>query len=142
MTIAALITCLITAAGGLYLLGIWLACGGVRQQQTRATRFAAPVIFGHFVFTAAAGLVVWIIYLAIDKTPLTWAAFIIIAARFGARVTYRLTIQSRRYAWRAKHRWHLGNARSHGDLRHYRCADDVTLWPVVAESRARSARAH
>jgi hypothetical protein len=77
MNIAALITWLITAAGGFYLLGTWLARGGVRQQQARTTRFRAPVIFGHFLL-AAAGLVVWIIYVAVDKTPLAWAAFIIL----------------------------------------------------------------
>lgn len=77
MNIAALITWLITAAGGFYLLGTWLARGGVRQQQAGTTRFRAPVIFGHFLL-AAAGLVVWIIYVAVDKTPLAWAAFIIL----------------------------------------------------------------
>jgi hypothetical protein len=77
MNIAALITWLITAAGGFYLLGTWLARGGVRQQQARTTRFRAPVIFGHFLL-AAAGLVVWIIYVAVGKTALAWAAFIIL----------------------------------------------------------------
>jgi hypothetical protein len=77
MSIAALITWLLTAAGGFYLLGTWLARGGIRQQQTRTTRFPAPVIFGHFLL-AAAGLVVWIIYLAADKRALAWAAFIIL----------------------------------------------------------------
>jgi hypothetical protein len=77
MSIAALITWLITAAGGFYLLGTWLAHGGVRQQRTRTTRFPAPVIFGHFLL-AAAGLIVWIIYLAIAKKALAWAAFIIL----------------------------------------------------------------
>jgi hypothetical protein len=46
MSIAALITWLITALGGFYLLGTWLARGGLRQQQTETTRFPAPVIFG------------------------------------------------------------------------------------------------
>jgi hypothetical protein len=77
MRIAALITWLITALGGAYLLGTWLARGGVRQQQTRTTRFPAPVIFGHFLL-AAAGLVVWIIYVFADTKALAWAAFIIL----------------------------------------------------------------
>jgi hypothetical protein len=77
MKIAALITWLVTAGGGFYLLGTWLARGGVRQQQARTTRFRAPVIFGHFGL-AAAGLVVWIVYVAVDKTGLAWAAFIIL----------------------------------------------------------------
>jgi len=77
MKIAALITWLITAAGGFYLLGTWLARGGVRQQRTGTTRFPAPVIFGHFLL-AAAGLVVWIIYLVAGSKPLAWAAFVIL----------------------------------------------------------------
>jgi hypothetical protein len=74
MDIAALVTWLITALGGFYLLGTWIARGGVRQQRTGTTRFPAPVIFGHFLL-AAAGLVVWIIYLFADKTALAWTAF-------------------------------------------------------------------
>jgi hypothetical protein len=77
MSIAALITWLITALGGFYMLGTWLAHGGVRQQQTKTTRFPAPVIFGHFLL-AAAGLIVWIIYVFADKSALAWAAFIIL----------------------------------------------------------------
>jgi hypothetical protein len=75
--VAALLTWLITAGGGFYLLGTWIARGGLRQQQTRTTRLPAPLIFGHIAL-AAAGLVVWIIYLAADKTALAWAAFIIL----------------------------------------------------------------
>lgn len=74
MSIAALITWIITALGGAYMLRVWLARGGVRQQQTGETRFPASVVFGHFML-AAAGLVVWIIYLAADSTALAWAAF-------------------------------------------------------------------
>jgi hypothetical protein len=77
MSIAALITWLITALGGFYLLGTWLARSGVRQQQTKTTRFPAPVIFGHFLL-AAAGLVAWIIYVAADTKALAWTAFIIL----------------------------------------------------------------
>jgi hypothetical protein len=40
-----------------------------------ATRFPAPV--GHFLL-AAAGLVVWIVYLIAGKTPLAWAAFMVL----------------------------------------------------------------
>lgn len=77
MSIAALIAWLITAAGGFYLLGTWLAHGGVSQQRTRTSRFPAPVIFGHFLL-AAAGLVVWIIYVAVSSKALAWAGFIIL----------------------------------------------------------------
>lgn len=78
MSIAALITWIVTALGGAYLLRVWLARGGVRQQQTGRTRFPASVVFGHFLL-AAAGLVIWIIYLAADSAALAWLALAVLA---------------------------------------------------------------
>lgn len=72
MHIAALITWLITALGGFYLLGTWIARGALRSPGS--SRLPAPVLFGHFLL-AAAGLVVWIVYLAVDKKALAWTAF-------------------------------------------------------------------
>lgn len=77
MSIAALITWLITALGGIYLLGSWISRGGVTQQRDGTSRLRAPLIFGHFLL-AAIGLIVWIIYLAAAKAALAWAAFIIL----------------------------------------------------------------
>lgn len=72
MHIAALITWLITALGGFYLLGTWIARGALREPGS--SRLPVPVIFGHFLL-AAAGLVVWIVYLAVGKSALAWTAF-------------------------------------------------------------------
>ncbi|MET8777987.1 hypothetical protein AB0H49_07765 [Nocardia sp. NPDC050713] len=72
MGIAALITWLLTAGGGAVLLGTWIAKGGARQPT--ASHLPPPVVFGHFLL-AAAGLVVWIIYLVVDSTALAWIAF-------------------------------------------------------------------
>jgi hypothetical protein len=72
MTIAALIAWLVTALGGFYMLGTWIARGGARRES--GSRLPVPVIFGHFLL-AAAGLVVWIIYLFADKDALAWTAF-------------------------------------------------------------------
>lgn len=74
MAVAALITWLITAAGGFYMLGTWIAKGGTRSPRT--SKLPAPVIFGHFAL-AAAGLVVWIIYLIADSDGLAWTAFVL-----------------------------------------------------------------
>ncbi|MFF4338805.1 hypothetical protein ACFY00_02560 [Kitasatospora sp. NPDC001540] len=74
MHIAALVTWVLTALGGFYLLGTWLARGGVKQQRTGTSRLPVPVLFGHFAL-AAAGLVVWIAYLATDGRALAWTAF-------------------------------------------------------------------
>lgn len=71
--IAALAAWVLTALGGFVLLGRWVARGGLRQQRGGATRFPAGLVFSHFVL-AAAGLVVWIVYLVVDYDPLTWVA--------------------------------------------------------------------
>ncbi|NKZ07354.1 hypothetical protein [Actinomadura latina] len=71
MSVAALVTWLITALGGFYMLGTWIARGGVRGG---TSRLPVPVIFGHFLL-AAAGLVVWIVYLLADTAALAWTAF-------------------------------------------------------------------
>jgi hypothetical protein len=71
---AALITWVLTAGGGFVLLSIWLARGGMRQQREAGNRIRPPLIMSHFLL-AAAGLVLWIIYLADDKDALAWIAF-------------------------------------------------------------------
>jgi hypothetical protein len=79
MDIAALVAWIVTALGGFVLLARWIGGGGLRQQQTGGTRFPAPVVFGHFLL-AAAGLVVWIVYLAADKDALAWTGFVLLVA--------------------------------------------------------------
>lgn len=77
MDIAALILWILTAGGGFYLLVTWIAKGG-RQQPAGGSNFPPALIFGHFLL-AAAGLVVWIIYVLTDKEALAWTAFVILA---------------------------------------------------------------
>lgn len=76
MDIAALITWLVTALGGFFMLGTWISRGGLRAQPT-GSRLPAPAVFGHFAL-AAVGLVVWIIYLAAGGGALAWIAFILL----------------------------------------------------------------
>ncbi len=75
MGIAALIFWLLTAAGGFVLLGTWIAKGGARQPST--SHLPPAVVFGHFLL-AVAGLIVWIIYLAVDRKALAWIAFVVL----------------------------------------------------------------
>ena len=77
MAVAALIAWLVTAAGGFWMLGIWISRGGMRQQNAGPSRFPAPVILGHFLL-AAAGLVIWISYVAVHAKALAWAAFVVL----------------------------------------------------------------
>ncbi|MGW7490863.1 hypothetical protein [Streptomyces sp. NPDC054786] len=71
MDIAALITWVLTALGGFYMLGTWLSRGGAKAGNSR---LPVPVLFGHFAL-AAVGLVVWIVYVIADKDVLAWTAF-------------------------------------------------------------------
>jgi hypothetical protein len=75
MGVAALITWLLTAGGGFFMLGKWVAKGGTRQPRTSS--FPPALIFGHFAL-AATGLVLWIIYLITDTDALAWIAFILL----------------------------------------------------------------
>lgn len=75
---AALITWIVTAGGGFVLLATWLKHGGVRRAGEAGRRIRPPVIFSHFVL-AAAGLVLWIVYLGTDSEALAWIAFIVLA---------------------------------------------------------------
>ncbi|MGV9678736.1 hypothetical protein ACWDSJ_25930 [Nocardia sp. NPDC003482] len=72
MGIAALILWLLTAGGGFFMLATWIAKGGARQPSS--SHLPIPVVFGHFLL-AAAGLVVWIVYLVADTDALAWVAF-------------------------------------------------------------------
>ncbi|WP_055478741.1 hypothetical protein [Sphaerimonospora mesophila] len=74
MDIAALVTWLVTALGGFYMLGIWISRGGARSG---ASRLPVPVVLGHFAL-AAVGLIVWIAHLIMGGTALAWAAFVLL----------------------------------------------------------------
>jgi manganese efflux pump family protein len=84
MGIAALILWVLTAGGGFYLLARWVGGGGHRREST--TRFPPALIFGHFLL-AAAGLVLWIIYLVVDKRPVGWVALILLALAAAGGLT-------------------------------------------------------
>jgi hypothetical protein len=71
---AALITWVLTAGGGFFMLGVWLKNGGMKQSDTPGDRIRPPRILSHFAL-AATGLVLWLIFLATDSKALAWIAF-------------------------------------------------------------------
>jgi hypothetical protein len=75
---AALITWVLTAGGGFFMLAVWLKHGGMQQSDGPGARIRAGRILSHFGL-AAAGLVIWIIYLASDSDVLAWIAFAVVA---------------------------------------------------------------
>ena len=72
MGLAALISWLVTAFVGLYLLAVWLIENDVTHKGAVASRLPGPVILGH-VMLALTGLVVWVIYLLSDDETLAWS---------------------------------------------------------------------
>jgi manganese efflux pump family protein len=84
--IAGLVTWILAALVGIYLLRTWLVNGGLRaRRRGQPSRFAPALILGHGSL-AATGLAVWVAYLVIDLAPLAWAALAILApvAALGA----------------------------------------------------------
>jgi hypothetical protein len=79
MDVAALVTWLITAVGGFVLLGTWIARGALRPADGGSTRLSPAAVFAHFAL-AAAGLVVWIVFVVSDESAgLAWTALVILA---------------------------------------------------------------
>lgn len=105
MKIAALITWLLTAGGGFFMLATWVSKGGARRSET--TRFPPALIFGHFAL-AATGLVVWIIYVITDTDALAWIAFVILLPvallGFGMLARWLPTYRAKHAAQQSTHR--------------------------------------
>jgi hypothetical protein len=68
-----------TACFGLYLLGVWLSHGGLRQQATRITVFPAMLIFAHPIL-ATTGLSFWIAFMLTQRVAFAWCGFGVLAA--------------------------------------------------------------
>ena len=73
MRFIALLVWFITALWGLYMLAVWLIENDATRQESAASRLPLPVILSH-VTLAVSGLVVWVLYLLIDREALAWAA--------------------------------------------------------------------
>lgn len=97
MKYAALVTWLLTACFGVYLLVMWISHGGLAKRDTEeSSRFAPALIFGHGGL-AAAGLGIWIAYLSAGIQPLAWTTLSILAlvATLGATM-FGLWLRARR----------------------------------------------
>jgi len=73
MRYAALVTWILAALLGGYLLATWIVNGGVRRAGGRRSRFAPPLILGHATL-AATGLGLWVTYLVVATSVLAWTA--------------------------------------------------------------------
>lgn len=76
MAIASLITWILTAGGGAFMLAQWVNAGGHRGSTT--SQLPPAVVFGHFAL-AAGGLVLWVIYVITDNHPIGWIGVALLA---------------------------------------------------------------
>jgi preprotein translocase subunit SecG len=90
MSIAAHVTWLITAGFGSFMLDSWIGHGGLRRTGGATTHFPPARVFSHLLL-AAAGLVVWIVYLVTDISILAWvaAADLVLVALLGGLLVRR-----------------------------------------------------
>ena len=113
---AALITWVLTAGGGFVMLAIWLKNGGMSQRERGRIRPA--IILTHFAL-AATGLVLWIAFVATDKSTLAWIAFalLLVVALIGfAMLGIWLSQRKRREAAAAEQRFPVAIVGPHGLL--------------------------
>jgi hypothetical protein len=73
MRAATLVSWLVTASLGAFMLRTWLARGGLRAERAKAGGLPPPLIFGHAA-AALTGLLVWVAFVASGARPLAWAA--------------------------------------------------------------------
>ncbi|WP_239513704.1 hypothetical protein [Streptosporangium sp. 'caverna'] len=76
--LVAIVTWLITAMVGIYLLYLWISGGGLRQQATKVTRFPTLLIFAHPVLAVSA-LLCWVAYVLTSERVLAWLSFGVLA---------------------------------------------------------------
>jgi manganese efflux pump family protein len=96
MAVAALVTWVITAGVGFFMLLRWASRGGVRRVSGAGTHFPPARVFTHFGL-AAGGLVVWISYVLTDSSALAWVAFadLVLVALLGGLLVTRWTKDGR-----------------------------------------------
>jgi manganese efflux pump family protein len=103
MSLIALVTWIVTAGVGLYLLSIWLIEYDREFQSVAATRLPPLVLTAH-VLLALGGLFIWIGYVIVDQERLAWiaAGAVLLGATFGIFMAirwvgvYRTTRDARR----------------------------------------------
>jgi hypothetical protein len=85
MAIAAMISWVLTASIGAYMLRTWVMRGGLRRQ--RATRVGVPpaMVFGH-ASAALAGLLIWLGFVGTGLELLAWLGITVVACAIALGV--------------------------------------------------------
>jgi hypothetical protein len=72
MRAATLISWLVTASLGAFMLRTWLVRDGLRRERAKAGGLPPQLIFGHAA-AALTGLLVWVVFVASGARPFAWA---------------------------------------------------------------------
>ena len=83
---AALSTWLFDAVSGLFMLGTWIARGGLRRERTVGDSLAPRVVLGHFGI-AATGLLLWTSFLITRWVYLAWLAVGLLMVAIGLGIS-------------------------------------------------------
>jgi hypothetical protein len=82
MRFATLISWLVTASIGAFMLRSWLARGGLRRERARAGGLPPQLIFGH-AGLALTGLLIWSVYVATGAKAAAWTAVVVMMVVIG-----------------------------------------------------------
>jgi hypothetical protein len=82
MRSATLVSWLITASLGAFMLRTWLARGGLRRERAKPGGLPPQLVFGHAA-AAVCGLLTWVAFLVCGVRPLAWAAVGLLMAAIG-----------------------------------------------------------
>jgi len=82
MRTATLVSWLITASLGAFMLRTWLARGGLRTERAKQGGLPPQLIFGHAT-AAVGGLLIWAAFLGSGIRPLAWTAVGLLMAAIG-----------------------------------------------------------
>lgn len=84
--IAALITWVLDAGSGGYMIGTWIRRGGPRARIEAGDRLAPALVFGHFGL-ASTGLLLWVIYVATLAHAVAWVAVTLLVLVIGLGIS-------------------------------------------------------
>ena len=79
---ATLISWLLTAGIGAFMLGSWITHGGLREQRARREGLGPGVVLGH-ASLATTGLALWAAYALTRWPPLAWSAVLVLMPAIG-----------------------------------------------------------
>ena len=82
MRFATLISWLVTASLGGYMLHTWLVRGGLRRERAKEGGLPPPLIFGH-AGLALSGLLIWAAFVASGARALAWTAVAFLMVTVG-----------------------------------------------------------